>query len=62
MTQEEIVHVPTIIDQPRHHHVEVDQIVDVHVPRGHEEIIHLPRITQQEGIHQQHVEMIVEVP
>ena len=32
-TQEEIIHVPTVIHQHRHHHVEVKQVVDLHVPR-----------------------------
>eukprot|EP00972_Heterocapsa_arctica_P096337 14212925-Heterocapsa_arctica.AAC.1 len=53
MTQQEIVHVPNIINQHRQHHGEVEQIVDGHVPIEHEESIHLPKIIQQQRLIQQ---------
>ena len=34
MTQEEIVHVPAVVNNYRHHHVEQNVIVDFHVPEG----------------------------
>merc|ERR1712066_98700 len=58
MTQEEIVHVPSVDRQHRHHHVHVDHHVDVHVPHEQEEIVHVPVIQTQERI----VHNPVEVP
>ena len=39
MTQEEIVHVPAVVNNYRHHHVEQKMIVDFHVPTEKEEIV-----------------------
>ena len=36
MTQEEIVHVPAVVNNHRHHHVEQEMIVDVHFPHKKE--------------------------
>ena len=62
MTQEEIVHVPTIVQQDRIRQQQVEMIVEVPVPMMQEEIVHVPTIIQQERITQQHGEMSVEVP
>eukprot|EP00969_Alexandrium_andersonii_P214273 9462332-Alexandrium_andersonii.AAC.1 len=37
----------------RHHHIEVEQVVDIHVPHEKEVIEHVPKIVQQERIIQQ---------
>ena len=34
--EEEVVHVPTDANHHRHHHVEAEQIVDIHVPHAGE--------------------------
>ena len=62
MTQREIVHVQTVIQQERiQQHVEM--VVEVPVPMmQEEEIVHVPPIIQQARIHQQQVEMVVEAP
>ena len=52
----------TLINHHRHHHVEVDQIVDVTVPMEQEEFIQVPKIIPQKRIIQQHVEQVVEMP
>eukprot|EP00972_Heterocapsa_arctica_P052116 7666816-Heterocapsa_arctica.AAC.1 len=57
MTQEESVHMPTIVTHHRHHHEHVEQIVGIEVPMIQEEMVHVPTITQQEKISQQYVEM-----
>ena len=44
MAQEEIMHVPMVVNHHRHHHVEQEFIADVHVPHEKEEIIHVPKI------------------
>ena len=41
MTQEEIVHVPMIVQQNHKNYIEVGEIVDVHVPQTKEEIVHI---------------------
>ena len=46
----------------RHHHVHVEQIVDVEVPQVREEVVHVPKIIPQERITQQLIEQIEEVP
>merc|ERR1719311_2042768 len=62
MTQEEIVHVPMIIQQERQHHVHVEEIVDVIVEQKVEEIVHVPVVQTQERIVQNPVEIEVEIP
>ena len=61
MTQEEIVHVPTAVNHHRHHHVQVEQIVDVEVPQVKEELVHVKEIIQQKRMVQQMFEQVVEV-
>ena len=53
VTQVGIIHVPTVVNQHRHHHVHVEQIVDVEVPQVREEVVHVPKIIPQERITQQ---------
>jgi len=60
MTQEEVVHMPTVMN--RRHHAEVEQTVDIHVPHEKEEVVHVPKIMPQERIIHQQVEQVVEVP
>ena len=65
MTQEEIVHVPAVVNNHRHHHFEQMQqnvIVDFHVPHEREEIVQGPKMIPQERDFQCQVEQIVEVP
>ena len=62
MTQEEVVHVPTVITQQRVQQQHVEQIVEVPVPMVQGEMVHVPKIMTQHRIHQQQVEQIVEVP
>ena len=44
VTQEEIVHVPRVVYQHRHHHAEVEQVVDLHVPHHIEETVSVPKV------------------
>ena len=44
ITQEEIVHVPRLVYQHRHHHAEVEQVVDLHVPHHIEETVSVPKV------------------
>ena len=44
ITQEEIVHVPRVVYQHRHHHAEVEQVVDLHVPHHIEETVSVPKV------------------
>ena len=60
--QEEIVHVPAVVNNHRHHHVEQKVIVDFHVPHEKEEIVQGPKMIPQERVFQRHVEQIVEAP
>lgn len=46
VAQEEIVHVPRVVYQHRHHHAEVEQVVDLHVPHHIEETISVPKVIQ----------------
>merc|ERR1711874_713515 len=62
MTQEELVHVPTVIQQERIQHVHVDHHVDIHVPHEREEIVEVPVVQHQERIVMNHVEIVAEVP
>ena len=62
MTQEEIVHVPAVVNNYRHHHVEQNVIVDFHVPHEKKEIVQGPKMIPQERVFQRHVEQIVETP
>ena len=62
MTQEEVVHVPTVITQQRVQQQHVEQIVEVPMPMVQGEMVHVPKIMTQHRIHQQQVEQIVEVP
>ena len=50
MTQEEIVHVPAVVNNHRHHHVEQKVIVDFHVPHEKEEIVQGPKMIPQERV------------
>ena len=59
MTQEEIVHVPAVVNNQRHHHVEQKVIVDSHVPHEKEEIVQGPKMITQERVVQRQVEQIV---
>jgi hypothetical protein len=40
MVQEQVVHVPKIIQHERNHHFHVEEIVDVHVEQQVEEVVH----------------------
>jgi len=62
MTQEEIAHVTSIIQQDRTHQQQVRMIVEVPFPMTQEEIVLVPTIIQQESITQQQGETIMEVP
>ena len=62
MTQEEIVHVPAVVNNYRHHHFEQNVIVDFHVPHEKKEIVQGPKMIPQERVFQRHVEQIVEAP
>ena len=61
MAQEEIVHVPAVVNNHRHHHVEQKVIVDFHVSHEREEIMQGPKMIPQERVVQHQVEQIVEV-
>ena len=50
VTHEEIVHVPRVVYQHRHHHAEVEQVVDLHVPHHIEETVSVPKIIQKERL------------
>mmetsp|Transcript_152264 Transcript_152264/g.486561 ORF Transcript_152264/g.486561 Transcript_152264/m.486561 type:complete len:220 (+) Transcript_152264:223-882(+) len=60
--QEEIVHVPTILQQKCIQQQMVEMHVEGPVPMFQEEVVHVPKIHQQVRITQQHGEMVVEVP
>ena len=63
MTQGEIAHAPTIIQQDRVQQQHVEMSVEEVVPMTQEEIVQGPTIVQQDRIpRQQHVEFPVEVP
>ena len=62
MTREEIVHVPAVVNNHRHCHVEQKVVVDFRVPRGREGIVQGPNMILQERVFQRQVEQIVEVP
>ena len=71
MTQEEIVHVPKIIQQERNHHFHVEEIVDIEIiqkiaqrkkPILQEEITHVPKIMKQIVTVQRIVEKYVDAP
>jgi hypothetical protein len=59
--QQEVVLIPTVVNHYRHHHVEQDVIVDVHVPHEQEDIIHAPKIIPPEWLIRQAVEQIAQV-
>ena len=52
----------SIINQHRHHHVEMERTIDNHVHQAKEETVHMPKITLQERDIQQTVKHAVEVP
>ena len=56
------MHVPAVVNNHRHHHVEQKVIVDFHVPHEKEEIVQGPKMIPQERVFQRQVEQIVEVP
>ena len=70
------VHVPAIQEQPRTHHSQAEQVVDIHVPATQAGMVHVPQpqekvvnqaivgpaIQQQERTHHLHVEQIPDVP
>ena len=62
MTPEEIVQVPTIIQQERIIQQHVETFAEVPIPMTQEENINVPTIIQQERIIQQHVGTFAEVP
>jgi len=45
----EIVQVPTVVQHARHHHIEVEQIVDVHLPVQQEEIVQVSVVIPRRG-------------
>merc|ERR1719414_1624542 len=61
MTEEEIVHQPCTVRQPKNVHVEVEEVVEVPVPMTQEELVHIPKVVQQERNHHFHVEEIIDV-
>ena len=61
MTQEELVHVPTVVNHHRHQHFEQEVLVDVHVTHEKEEIMHVFKIIPRERFIQQTVEQVVEI-
>ena len=38
------MHVPRVVYQHRHHHAEVEQVVDLHVPHHIEETVSVPKV------------------
>ena len=60
MTQEEIVHVPAVVNNHRHHHVEQKVIVDFHVPHEKEEIVQGPTMILQERVFQRQVDAVAQ--
>ena len=62
MTQEEIVHVPKIIQQEHVTQQHVEMVGEVPVPMTQEGIVHAPTNIPQVRVTQQHVEIPVEVP
>ena len=71
MAQEEIMHVPMVVNHHRHHHVEqanlfrstdicFEHIVEVPVSRAQEEIVHVPAVVNDHRHHHVEQKMIVD--
>ena len=61
MTQEELVHVPMVVNHHRHQHLEQKVLVDVHVTHEKEEIMHASKIIPRERVIQRTAEQVVEI-
>ena len=59
--QEELVHVPMVVNHHRHQHLEQKVLVDVHVSHEKEDITHVSKIILRERVIQQTVEQVVEI-